>query len=257
MKTIRGITYHVFGEGDTVVLAHPSLGLGQFLFHRIRTQLSRHYTVVLWDPRGVGDNKEFYPTLDDWVGDAIDILRQTNKPAHLLGVSLGSWVMSRVATLNPDALVRSLILIGASRGFDHAEEDIQSRRDQLENMTMQEFAHNYAETTLSTYALSEVKENLVLEMGQVDKEKYLQAMQAFYTVRNDEVFRQVNVPTLIMVGVEDARTPAAEADEVQHLIRGSEVKVLPRCQHLAVLDQPQRVIHECEYFWTHGRMADD
>jgi len=257
VQTVRGITYHAFGNGEFAVLAHPSLGLGQFLFHRIRPALSREYSVVLWDPRGVGDNGHVFPTLDDWVGDTIDILRETDKPVHLMGVSLGSWVMSRVAALNPGGLVRSLTLIGTTRGFDNAEEELRSRRLQLQNMSMMEFARNYAELTLTKYALPEVKENLILEMGQVDKEKYLQAMQAFYAVRNEEVFRQVKVPTLIMVGVEDVRTPPEEADEVQKLIDGSELKALPRCGHLAVLDQPQRVIHECKYFWVHGRMADD
>ncbi len=257
MQTVRGITYHMYGEGPEAVLCHPSLGLGQFLFHRIRPALSREYTVVLWDPRGVGDNGHFYPTLEDWVGDTIDILRDINKPAHLLGVSLGTWVMSRVAAVNPGQLVRSLTLIGATRGFSHGEQEIAARRQQLEHMTMREFAQNYADNTLTVYALPEVKENLVLEMGEVDKEKYLQAMQAIYTVRNEEVYRQIAVPTLVMVGVEDTRTPPAEADEVQKLIKGSEVKALPRCGHLAVLDQPQRVIHECRYFWTNGHMADD
>ncbi len=257
MQTARGVTYHVFGDGNVAVLAHPSLGLGQFLFHRIRPQLSRNYRVILWDPRGIGDNEHFYPTLDDWVGDTIEILGEIKKPAHLLGVSLGSWVMSRVAALNPESLVRSLTLMGATVGFDNAEEDIQSRHRQLESMTMQEFAHIYAKTTLTKYVLPEVKENLVLELGQVDKEKYLQSMEAFYAVRNEEVFREINVPTLIMVGVEDTRTPPQAADEVQQLIRSSEVKVVPRAGHLGVLDQPQRVIHECEYFWKHGRMADD
>lgn len=257
MQTARGINYHVYGDGPHAVLCHSSLGLGQFLFHRIRPTLSREYTVILWDPRGFGDNDHFYPTLEDWVDDAVDMLEVVNRPAHLLGVSLGTWVMSRVAALNPGNLVQSLVLIGATRGFFNGEKDVITRRRQLESMTMREFAEGYAESTLTPYALPEIKENLIVELGEVDKKKYIQAMQAIYPVRNEDVFRKIRVPTLVMAGVSDARTSPEEADEVHNLIKGSAVKSLLRCGHLAVLDQPQRVVHECQYFWTYGKLAVD
>ncbi len=257
MQTSRGITYYVYGAGSTAVFCHPSLGLGRFLFHRIIPVLSRYYTVVTWDPRGVGDNRLFAPSLDNWVADTCDIIREVGKPAHLFGVSLGTWVMARVSTVDPDASVRSLVLLGATPGFSDGEAAVQNRRKELEAGGMKAFSVRYAHATVTDYALPEVRENLAKELGEVDPEMYLRAMKEIYATSNIDVFPKISVPTLVMVGAEDQRTPPDEADLVCSLVPCSEEKVLYRCGHLALLDQPARVAGECRYFWTYGHAADD
>lgn len=46
-------------------------------------------------------------------------------------------------------------------------------------------------------------------------------------------------PTLILAGEEDTLMPAAAAEEMHAGIRGSQLMILPRCGHLAPLEQPQ------------------
>jgi 3-oxoadipate enol-lactonase len=122
---------------------------------------------------------------------------------------------------------------------------------------MAAFSASYAASAVTEYALPEVRENLAKELEEVDPEKYLQAMEAIYTVSNVDVYPKITVPTLVMVGAEDGRTPPADADQVCSLVPESEEKVLYRCGHLALLDQPERVAAECRHFWTYGHAADD
>lgn len=257
MRTSGGITYYVCGKGDQAVLCHPSLGLGRFLFHRMVPALSREFVMVTWDPRGTGDNRDFAPDMASWVSDALDILGEVGLPAHLLGVSLGTWVMARAAAANPAQQVLSLALIGATPGFVGQGQDVPDRRAQLYATGMSQFAAEYARSTLTEYALDEVRDNLAAELAGADVENYLQAMAAIYAESNEAVYPEVGVPTLIMVGARDARTSPAQAEQVRQLVPHSELKVLPRCGHLALLDQPERVLRECRYFWRHRHAADD
>lgn len=147
-RTSEGIKYWVMGDGPEAVFCHPSLGLGRFLFHRLIPPLSRHYTVVTWDPRGIGDNAGYVPRLTDWVKDVVSMMDEVGKPAHLIGVSLGTWVMPRVALARPEA-VQKLVMIGATPGFAGGEEQVAARRQEIEQMGMAAFARQYAEGTLA------------------------------------------------------------------------------------------------------------
>jgi len=94
-RTNRGLKYFVLGDGPEALICHPSLGLGRFLFYRLIPPLSRQFTVISYDPRGIGDNAQLEPALDAWVDDVGDLMELMGKPAYLMGVSLGTWVMAR------------------------------------------------------------------------------------------------------------------------------------------------------------------
>jgi pimeloyl-ACP methyl ester carboxylesterase len=48
----------------------------------------------------------------------------------------------------------------------------------------------------------------------------------------------VQVPTLVIVGAEDALTPPAESQAMAAAIRGARLEIVPRAGHLANLEQP-------------------
>ena len=52
---------------------------------------------------------------------------------------------------------------------------------------------------------------------------------------------EIRVPTLVLVGEEDAITPPAEAEAMASEIHGSQLVVVPRAGHLASLEQPEAV----------------
>lgn len=256
MKAPNGLVYYRQGKGDETILMHPSLGLGRFLFHRISPFLTPMYSIVTWDPRGIGDRRELEPSLSGWIDDVLSLLELTSGPVHLLGVSLGTWVMGRVAVLAAER-VTTLTLIGSTLGFIDGEQAVQERRGQLEGESMEEFGKRYAETTLMPGTQQEIKENLALELAMVDKESYLKAMAAIYTVSNQEVFSQIGCPSLVLVGQRDERTPPHMADAVADAIHTPFVRIVPRAGHLAVLDQPGRVADYVAAFCKARRLPPD
>lgn len=52
---------------------------------------------------------------------------------------------------------------------------------------------------------------------------------------------QITCPTLIVVGAEDALTPVKVHEEIQSLIRGSRLEIIPECGHLTTMEQPEAV----------------
>lgn len=240
MKAPNGLIYYRQGQGQETLLLHPSLGLGRFLFHRLTPLLSPLFSIITWDPRGIGDQRAVMPSLDGWIADVQTLLELVEGPVHLLGVSLGTWVMGRVAAQSVER-VASLVLIGSTLGFSDGAAEVSARRQQLKEIGMAEFGRQYAAATLWHETQPEVRENLAMELAAVQPESYLASMEAIYTEENAEVFKGIACPTLILVGAADRRTPPGDADRVAETVVHSEVCVIPRAGHLAVLDQPKRV----------------
>lgn len=52
---------------------------------------------------------------------------------------------------------------------------------------------------------------------------------------------QIGVPTLVLVGHEDAATPVSDAEEIARGIKGSRLVIVEDCGHLTTLEQPAAV----------------
>ncbi len=255
LRTENGLKYCMTGDGPQAVICHPSLGLGRFLFYRLIPPLSRHYTVISYDPRGVGENQVFEPDLEAWVNDVGDLMALAQKPCHLVGVSLGTWVMARAAARWPNSVSR-LVLIGATPGFADGKAAIESRRQQLAEMPMTEFARQYASQTLTAFAAEEVQEQLAADLQTQSPQAYLKAMSAIYLEDNVSTFAAVQAPTLVLVGSQDGRTPPTMADAAADLLPRGSVRVVANAGHLALLDQPRRVAELIEEFLQTGIVDD-
>lgn len=255
LRSASGLKYFEMGKGSQTIIFHPSLGLGRFLFYRMIPPLSRQYRVVAFDPRGFGDNGALDPNLEDWVADVGALMAAASGPCHLIGVSLGTWVMSRAAVRWPERVGR-LVLMGTTPGFTGGVEAVAARRRTFEETTMDAFARDYAQSTLTRFADAEVVEQLVEDLKRADPDKYLEAMAAIYLVDNRSIFDQVSAPTLIIAGALDKRTPPTAAEQAARLIPGSSLRVLPNAGHLALLDQPLRVQELVEAFFN-GVETDD
>ncbi len=254
-RTPSGLKYFVMGDGPAAVICHPSLGLGRFLFSRLLPPLSREYQVFTYDPRGVGENQEMEPSLEAWVQDVGELMDIAARPAHLIGVSLGTWVMARVAARWPERVGR-LVLMGTTPGFEEGAQQVAARRQELASLGMDAYARQYAEATLSPRVDPEVREQLIEDLKSTDADRYLQAMAAIYLVSNREVFLQISTETLIMNGSLDQRTTPLDADLAKALIPHSQVRILPEAGHLALLDQPSRVEDVIREFLATGHLID-
>lgn len=254
-RTSRGLKYRVTGQGEETIIFHPSLGMGRFLFYRLIPPLSRHFRVISYDPRGIGENRELAPLLEEWVQDVGDLVDMVSGPVHLVGVSLGTWVMARAARAWPERVAK-LVLMGTTVGFSRGAEAVSERRDQLSQLSMPEFARLYVAQTFTPPIESEYEAQFLDELSAVSKEQYLASMEAIYLTDNRAVFSDLKVPTLILVGSRDERTTPQMADSVAALIEGSQVYVIPRAGHLALVEYPTRVEELIESFLLNGELPE-
>jgi 3-oxoadipate enol-lactonase len=58
----------------------------------------------------------------------------------------------------------------------------------------------------------------------------------------------IDVPTLILVGAEDALTPPKEAQAMHERIRGSRLEILDQSGHICNLEQPAAFSHVMSEF---------
>lgn len=249
VETEQGVTYHVLGHGSEAILCLPSLGLGRFLFHRMIPYWSQSRQVVLWDPRGVGDNAAFAPSMEAWVADAVEILQAVGMPAHAVGVSVGSFVAARLALSDRSGLLRTVALVSTTLGFLDGDATVEARRSEIEQGGFEAYARAYVDATVSPGAHAELKANLVAELAAVDPEAYLAAMRITYTQDNGPIFHAVTHPTLVIVGTDDRRTPPEAAELAARVLPNSWLAVVPRAGHLVPLDQPKRLNEILEEFW--------
>jgi 3-oxoadipate enol-lactonase len=56
-----------------------------------------------------------------------------------------------------------------------------------------------------------------------------------------ERLKEIECPTLILVGEVDPSTPPAAAEVMHDQIRGSRVTVLPKTSHMSILERPDLV----------------
>jgi pimeloyl-ACP methyl ester carboxylesterase len=61
----------------------------------------------------------------------------------------------------------------------------------------------------------------------------------------------IHVPTLVLVGDEDAVTPPPASEEMHHAIAGSELVRIPQAGHLSNLEQPELFNAALAAFLTH------
>jgi pimeloyl-ACP methyl ester carboxylesterase len=108
------MVWHIWGEGEPLVLAHGSQGCWSHWIRNIET-LSQHRRLIVADLPGHGDSAS--PETDDYHGIAkavanglLQILGDT-LPVDLCGFSFGGVAMTYTAAYHPD-VARRVILVG-------------------------------------------------------------------------------------------------------------------------------------------------
>jgi len=118
LSTGIDLYYQRIGDGPPLLLI-PSSSLGGAVWHpEPAGRLARDFTVITFDPRGIGRSVAPDEFLSLWqlAADAADLLRVLDEaPAHVLGHSVGGGVALALALTYP-RLVRTLTLAASVAG---------------------------------------------------------------------------------------------------------------------------------------------
>jgi pimeloyl-ACP methyl ester carboxylesterase len=208
--------------------------------------LSDGFTVVAWDAPGCGassDPPETFRMADyaDSLAGLIDALR-LDRP-HVLGLSWGSTLALELYRRRPE-IPRSLVLNAAYAGWagSLAPEEIAQRLERLLEQIerpAREWVHEHVPTLLTERAPAEMVAEVEAIMADSRPAGLRPMLLAMAEADLREVLPTISVPTLLLYGEEDARSPRDVAEQMHAAIPGSTLVMLPRVGHQANVETPE------------------
>ena len=246
--------YEVRGEGPDVVLLHPYPS-----DHRYWLPLAQHlesrWRLVLPDLRGLGQsgvgqgsNNIVPPTTMAKL--AADLLRLCDElkigRAAFVGCSVGGYALFEFWRRSRER-VKSLVLMDTKASGDSDE----ARAGRLKNAEeILQKGPEWAIEQMLPRLLAPVTMSSRLDLVERAKQTMrnataagMAAMQRGMAARADSTptLAQIDVPTLVLGGEDDAPSPVSELEAMARGIRGAELKIIAKAGHFAAFEQPEEV----------------
>jgi pimeloyl-ACP methyl ester carboxylesterase len=249
MEIIRAngleIAYERAGAGPALVFAHGAAADSR-LFRPQLAALSDEFTVVAWDEPGAG-RSEGVPA-DFSLADYADCLAALIEglelgPAHVAGLSWGGTVVQELYRRHSGA-VATLVLVDTYAGWKGSlpEEELRARiahaRETFAAPT-QEFY-----PTLPGLLSADPPDAAVALLEEMAADVRPESMKAQLAVMAEadqrDLLPGIEVPTLLVWGEQDARSPLSVARQFERAIPDTTLVVISDAGHVSNLEQPER-----------------
>lgn len=250
------IAYQRAGSGPPLVLLHGALGDSRDWRRQIEG-LQDSLTVVAWDAPGCGQSSDppesfssgdYADTLAEFI-DSLDI-----SAAHILGLSWGGGLALELYDRHPDS-VASLILADTYAGWKGSlpEEEVQRRLDSClreSEMAPEEFVPDWLPGLVTDAASEELRNEILETMSSFHPAGFRAMVRGFAELDLRPVLPRIAVPTLLIWGEEDRRSPLSNAETICDSIPGARLVVIPNAGHMSNMEQPERFNDEVRRFIT-------
>jgi pimeloyl-ACP methyl ester carboxylesterase len=248
------IAYRQRGSETPLILLHGGLSDSR-TWKRQLDEWSRDYMVVAWDAPGCGrssDPPENFRLSDfaDCLADIIDKLR-LERP-HILGLSFGGGLALEFYRRYPE-IPASLILVSAYAGWAGSlpPKTVQDRLQKaLQQSTLP--AKQVVETWLLTLFAESVPNRVIRETGEIMEDFHPAGMrvmlQAFAEADLRDMLPDINVPTLLIYGDTDQRSPLHVAKELHANIPTSSLVIIQGVGHVVHAEAPEKFNNEVMSF---------
>lgn len=246
--TANGVSMRYTLDGPAsapvVTLSH-SLATDLSMWDPQMPALTARYRVLRYDTRGHGgtDAPAGAYTLEQLAEDARALLRALGIPrTHWVGLSMGGMI-GQVLALTPPGVLASLALCDTtSRIPPEAKPVWDDRIRTAETRGMEPLV----EPTLARWLTlpfrarrADVVERVATMIRRTDPRGYVGCCHAIAALDLTDRLGAIALPTLIVVGADDAGTPVAASRAIHERIPGSELVVIESASHLSNLEQPE------------------
>jgi pimeloyl-ACP methyl ester carboxylesterase len=239
------IAYERVGKGPPLVFVHGAAGDGREWQPQLAA-LADDFTVVAWDEPGAGQSSDVPPDfgLADYANCLAAVIEALALgPAHVAGLSWGGTVVQELYRHRP-GLVATLILIDTYAGWKGSlpDEEVRARVAGARQMLAAP-AVEFDPTLPRLFAGDPPAEFVALleEIGAAVRPESLrtQLMLMAETDQRD-LLPRIAVPTLLIWGELDARSPLSVARQFEQAIGDTKLVVIPGAGHVSNLEQPQQ-----------------
>ncbi|OYO18446.1 alpha/beta hydrolase [Enemella dayhoffiae] len=212
---------------------------------------ARGVAAYSWDAPGYGESAD--PSGEtDLVVQVVQTLDQLGLDrVDLFGTSWGGVIAAQVAHRHSRRL-RSLILADSTRGLAVNPEKAQAMRERvslLDRLGSDAFAASRAPRLVSPQAGADIRERVRAEMTRVRPVGNTMAAEFMADADNTDLLRQLELPTLVVVGADDVVTGVPESELLAELVPGARFEVLPDAGHSAVTERPEAMVAVMTRFW--------
>ena len=229
-----------------------------FSFSGVLSLLSPEYHAFAPDQRGHGDSDrpEGRYTVDDYAADVDAFMDAVGvEEATLVGHSGGTLIAPRVALSYPHR-VRRLVLIGSA--IMGARNEVMLELGEavraLEDPVPVEFVREFQESTIYRPIPQEFLDKAVSESLKLPARVWRDYMEGVILTPDHEAqLREINVPTLIIWGEQDAMFPREDVEQLARTIPDATLKVYPETGHAVHWERPEQVVRDLEAFMKDTR----
>lgn len=250
METIEAaglrIAFERAGHGPPLILLHGLPG-DRRLWRRQLDDLADEYTIVAWDAPGCGQSSA--PTEDFGIRDVARYLIAfiqalgVEQP-HVLGLSWGGGVALELYRAAP-TIPKTLLLASAYAGWAGSlPADAVNQRlaayVRAAGMDREDAMRGWAPGFFSTTASRDLVDEVVAIVSEFDPRVLVMLARSFAETDLREMLPRIAIPTLLLYGDADTRSPLQVAEALHASIRGSKLVVLPGVGHVSNVEAPDQ-----------------
>ena len=240
------IAYERVGGGPPLVFVHGAASDAR-LWRPQLAALADEFTVVAWDEPGAGRSSDVPAQfgLADYAGCLAALIEALAlAPAHVVGISWGGTVVQELYRHHPE-LVATLVLADTYAGWKGSlpPEEVRARvtgTSRALGAPAQEF--DPARALPGLFAGDPPAEFVPLlgEMAaDVRPESMRTALSVMAGADQRDLLPSISVPTLLIWGELDARSPLSVARQFERAIPDTELVVIPSAGHVSNLERPE------------------
>ena len=226
-------------EGSIPIVFIHGVGLTNEIWEP-QLEFFKKYSTISYDILGHGKSKleKKYISFDDFSDQLIDLIDELKiNKIHLVGFSIGSLIARNFATKFNNRL-KSLILLGSiykrteqqqkivSDRYDQAKQELKLSKQALKRW----FTDEYLEKNPNTY------EKISSILSANNMQNFLKVYELFAYHKNDEKFDEIKVNTLVMTGEHDVGSTVHMSQELNKIIKNSELKIIKNGKHLCGIE---------------------
>ena len=237
------IAYERTGRGPTLVFVHGAADDGRIWQPQL-AGLADEFTVVAWDEPGAGRSSDI--PADFGLADYADCLAAVIEavapgPVHLAGLSWGGTLILELYRRRPE-LAETLILGDTYAGWKGSlsAEDVDAR---VEAVRRAPAASPDAIVPPASLFAGDPPAEFVPLLSDIGGDARPDSLHVALLLMAEADLRDVlpgiAVPTLLIWGEKDARSPLGVAHQFREAIPAAELVVIPECGHLSNLERPE------------------
>jgi non-heme chloroperoxidase len=246
-------------SGEAIIFLHGYTD-SWVSFRRILPLLSPSYHAFALSVRGHGDSDkpECCYTLNDCAADVDAFMDALGiEEATLVGASGGSFVAQRVALDYPHRVSRLVLISSAATLLDNeAVMGLGEEMLALEDPISPEFVREWQEVNVYQRVPQEFFDKMISESLKVPARVWRDYWRGVVLAPDHASrLREIEAPTLIMWGEQDAVFSRQDPERLVAEIPGATLKVYSETGHAVHWERPEQVVRDLEEFMSDPRFA--